>query len=286
MRRGQQGREIWSRLVCPNCKQVGPNCKQVGLRLSTSAVWDGEGLPEYGYAVCDNCKRLYPIAEGILDMARYEARPGLTIAGWSNHFSPTPQLYERIWRRRALTLMTGESYPVERELNLLHEWMGVQAGETVVDLGTSTGVYARGVATKGATIFAVDLAWGMLREAKGYIARDRAKGIVLMRAAAEKLPFEDGSVDAVVVGGSFNEMKSIPTALREAQRVTREGGRMFVMSLSESTKSSVHLLQAFLSTGGIQFPSVNEFNAMTAGAGWKTEKQELRGIVLFTLLTK
>lgn len=275
-----RGTDILSRLVCPNCKHVG-------LRLSTSAASGTDELPEYGYAVCDQCGRLYPIAEQILDMARYEARPNLTIAGWSNQLAPTPQVYERIWRKRALTLITGEDFSVERELHLLREWTQVQAGETVVDLGTSTGLYARGIATRVATrTFAVDVAWEMLREARGYIARDRAKGIVLVRAAAEKLPFEDGSTDAVVVGGSFNEMKSIPKALGEAYRVTRDGGRMFVMSLSAGASAAVDATQGFLKMGGLKFPTLNEFNGMTEAAGWRTEKQVVKGIVLFTLMGK
>lgn len=271
--------EFWGELVCPVCKQSG-------LRLSTSALPGADLLPEHGYAVCDNCKRLYPIAEHILDMAAHEPRPALTLAGWSNHFPPTPQLYERIWRRRALTIMTGEAFSVEREWNRMNEWTQLQAGECAVDLGTSTGLYARGVVPKEATVFAVDMAWEMLREARRYIAREKRSGIVLMRAAAEKLPFRNESIDAVMVGGSLNEMKAIPAALTEANRVTRRGGRMFVMSLSRATKNPGKVLQGLAGLSGIKFPGADEFNAMAQGAGWNVAKQEQKGIVLFSLLSK
>ena len=46
-----------------------------------------------------------------------------------------------------------------------------------------------GLSDKGATILAVDLAWSMLREARGYIEREKRSGIVLMRAAAENPPY-------------------------------------------------------------------------------------------------
>lgn len=271
--------EFWDGLMCPVCKQPG-------LRLSTDALSGDEMLPEHGYAVCDNCKRLYPIAEHILDMAAHEPRPALTLAGWSNHFPPTPQLYERIWRRRALTLMTGEAFSVERELNRMNEWAQLQAGEYAVDLGTSTGLYARGVKPAGVTVVAVDLAWEMLREARGYIAREKRSGIVLMRAAAESLPLRDESMDAVLVGGSLNEMQGIPAALREAHRVTRRGGRMFVMSLSRATKNPGKVLQGLAGLSGIKFPGGDEFSAMAQGAGWNVAKQEQKGIVLFSLLVK
>ena len=145
------------------------------------------------------------------------------------------------------------------------------------------GLYARGMADRGATILAVDLAWGMLREARGYIEREQRSGIVLMRAAAENLPFHDESIDAVVVGGSFNEMKSIRVALAEANRVVRRGGRMFVMSLSKATSWRGRFLQMLASMSGIKFPRVNEFNALTSQTGWHIANQELRGIVLFRL---
>lgn len=260
------------------------NCGSAGLRLSSTLPDEGEDLPPHGYIVCDNCNTLYPIAEGIADMMPRQTRPALTMAGWSNHFAPAPQVYERIWRRRALTLLTNERFSVEREWGWLNEWTNVQAGEFVIDLGTSTGLYARGLSGKGATIIGVDAAWGMLSEAKKYVEREKRKGIVLMRATAEHLPFRDWSMDAVVVGGSLNEMKSIGAALGEAKRVTRRGGRMFVMSLSKARENPGRLVQDFLGASGIQFPAVNVFNAMAQKAGWEIQRQELRGVVLFSLM--
>lgn len=262
-----------------------PRCKYPTLRLSAGATTDNELVPQYGYLVCDVCKTLYPIAQNILDLTVGQTVT-LTLAGWSNDVPPTPQLYERIWRRRALTLMTGENFSVEREWKWLNDWTNIKAGESVVDLGTSTGLYARGLSERGATIFAVDAAWGMLWEAKKQIAREKRRGIMLVRAAAENLPFHDASMDAVVVGGSLNEMKSIGTALQESYRIVRRGGRMVVMSLNRATKTRGRLIQNMLGSSGIKFPTADEFNALAQTAGWKMANQEARGIVLFSLLTK
>ncbi len=269
---------ILAKLQCPRCRAKT-------LRLSASAVMDAEWLPPHGYLVCDACNALYPIAQHILDMAIGQKQT-LTLAGWSNHFFPTPQLYEPIWRRRALSILTGENFSVEREYALMNEWTNVQAGESVMDLGTSTGLYARGITPQGVTTVAIDLAWDMLTEAQKYIAREKRQGIVLMRAAAEILPFRDESMDAVVVGGSFNEMNSMEKALQETQRVVRRDGRMFVMSLSQATKMPGQITQTLLTPSGIKFPNVNEFNAMVKRTGWNVAEQELKGIVLFSLLKK
>lgn len=269
------------RVRCPKTKYGGWTAGFVSPAVEN-------GLPHDGYLVNENAGTVYDIRGGILDLALAVKPTALTMAGWSNHVPPTPQIYERLWRKRALSIMTGSSFPVARELALMNEWIEPQNGEFILDVGTSTGLYARGLAATPAapTIFAMDLAWGMLREAQGYIRREQQKGIVLMRAAAENLPFHDGTLDAVVVGGSLNEMKLASVALREAYRVTRRGGRMFVMSLTRATNAPVRLLQRFLQTGGIQFHAVSDFNAITNAEGWTTAKQELRGIVLFTLLTK
>ncbi len=265
------------RVRCPKTKLGGWATSFVSSAMEN-------GLPRDGYLVNESAGTVYNIRNGILDLTANLKHSDLTPAGWSNHFFPTPQLYERIWRKRALTILSGENFSVARELNVLNDWVKVQAGEYVIDLGTSTGLYARGITNKFVTTFAIDLSWGMLREAKKYIGREKWQGIVLMRAAAENLPFHDASMDAIVVGGSFNEMKSIAVAMREANRVTRRGGRMFVMSLSRATNNPARLLQKLARASGIKFPSVNEFNAMANQTGWNVTNQEAKGSVLFSLL--
>ena len=263
-----------------------PQTKMGGLTVSEISNADENALPQNGYLVCAAGGTVYDIRDGILDLAPQTRFSALTLAGWSNHFFPTPQLYERIWRKRALGLMTGETFSVAREMQWLRDWAQLQAGECAVDLGTSTGLYARGLSETGATIFAVDLAQGMLREAQKYIRSEKRANIVLMRAAAENLPFHEDSVDAVVVGGSLNEMKSMRAAMQESFRVVRAGGRMVTMSLSQAEKPRGKFLQTLAKQSGIQFPTVNQFNTDAAHAGWKIAKQELKGIVLFSLLTK
>lgn len=271
--------EWLARLRCPKTKLGGFTTSFVSPRVEN-------GIPRNGYLICESASTVYSVRGGIVNLVPPRTRLPLTVAGWSNHFFPSPQLYEAIWRRRALTFMSGELFPVTREYALLNDWAQVQPGEGVIDLGTSTGLYARGLSDRDATIFAIDLSWGMLREARGYIEREKRRGIVLMRAAAENLPFHDNSMDAVVVGGSFNEMQSIRAAMAEAYRVTRPGGRMFVTSLSQASRWRARVLQSLARLSGIQFPSVNQFNALAQQTGWNIAAQELKGIVLFSLLTK
>jgi SAM-dependent methyltransferase len=71
----------------------------------------------------------------------------------------------------------------------------------------------------GASVTAVDLTPGMLREAQGSGAR-------LLRADALRLPFRDACFDLVLCRNSFHHFPDPPTACAEAARVLRAGGRL------------------------------------------------------------
>src|SRR5512135_2657189 len=146
----------WTNVLrCPRCGARG---------LTIAAESSGELLPPRGAAVCNHCGLRFAIRDHILDLARPGDRRFLTMAGLSNYLPMLPWGYENVWRPRSLTLLTGEKFPVEREIKLLNEWLGAQPNELIVDLGSSTDLYARGIGKqqRDATIIAIDLATGML----------------------------------------------------------------------------------------------------------------------------
>jgi hypothetical protein len=98
------------------------------------------------------------------------------------------------------------------------------------------------------------------------------------------LPFADASVDALVCGGSLNEFRSMSEALREARRVVKPSGRMFAMSLLKGTSVGGRIGQWNTRLSGINFPTLDQFNATIVSAGWRCERQQLFGVVVFTLI--
>src|SRR5689334_13156923 len=66
-------------------------------------------------------------------------------------------------------------------------------GERVLDLAAGTGTSSQPFATAGAHVVAADFSLGMLRVA----ARRRLPGVAPVGADATRLPFADGSFDAV-----------------------------------------------------------------------------------------
>lgn len=75
-------------------------------------------------------------------------------------------------------------------------------------------------------IYGVDMSDGMLGQ-----ARARSDRVQWMRAPAERLPFDDGALDAVVTTSAFHFFDQ-PAALREFHRVLAPGGLVAVSALS------------------------------------------------------
>ncbi len=75
-------------------------------------------------------------------------------------------------------------------------------------------------------IYGVDMSDGMLAQ-----ARARSNRVTWLRGPAEQLPFDDGTLDAVVTTSAFHFFDQ-PAALREFHRVLVPGGMVAVVALS------------------------------------------------------
>ena len=109
-----------------------------------------------------------------------------------------------------------------------------QRGEQILDMAGGTGDIAFRMARRGALVTVSDINPDMLS-----VGQDRAekKGIAGLRwqvENAEKLSFPDKSFDAYTIAFGIRNVTDIPSALREAHRVLRRGGRFFVLEFSTS----------------------------------------------------
>ncbi|MBY0396825.1 MAG: class I SAM-dependent methyltransferase, partial [Thermoleophilia bacterium] len=100
--------------------------------------------------------------------------------------------------------------------------LGPLDGLRVLDLGCGKGRFARRLADAGATVLGLDLSRGMLETAAG-------AGLPCLVASARRLPFSDRSFDAVIAVEVFEHLGAIGTALDEARRVLRPGGRLVLI---------------------------------------------------------
>jgi SAM-dependent methyltransferase len=98
---------------------------------------------------------------------------------------------------------------------------GVGAGTRVLDVGCGPGVVCGAAAERGALPTGVDVAPGMLAE-----ARRRHPGIAFVKADAVALPFPDGAFDACVGSFVLNHLPAPEAAAAELVRVLRPGGAL------------------------------------------------------------
>ncbi|MFN8498096.1 MAG: class I SAM-dependent methyltransferase [Anaerolineae bacterium] len=231
------------------------------------------------------------LRRALCDPQRYPGLPsrqGITVAQWTNHFAPTAWGYERFWRLRALSQLSGEPFPLSREADVMLGMMQPDRPGLYVDLGCSTALQARILASYwreraiAARVLAVDFAWPMLREAVGLIRREGWDSIDLVCADTEALPLADASVTGLVCGGSLNEFRSAPAVLVEARRVACASSRSVFMSLLSGDNGPGGIEHLLSASSGIRFYSLEGTRRLFEDGGWQVLGQNAWGRVAFT----
>jgi SAM-dependent methyltransferase len=105
--------------------------------------------------------------------------------------------------------------------------LGLGAGMRVLDIGCGSGEFVSLAAGLGADASGIDAADGMIA-----VARRRAPSADLRAGPMESLPWPDGTFDAVTAFNALQFAADFRSALAEAGRVTRPGGRIAICNWS------------------------------------------------------
>lgn len=252
-----------------------------------------EGIEEAGFvtsgtALDPSTGHAYPIKNGYLDLLG--RRTGAdSVANLTNFLPGAGPSYEPLWRVRSLTLLTGEAFSNERELETIADLVALERGGLYLDLGCSAGLYTRGLMARlgdyGGDVVGIDISPSMLKEAA---RRARGLGVrhSLARADAEAMPFADGSFAGAVCGGTLNEFGDPARALRETRRVLAPGGRVAIMGILKATTTRGRRLQRFLGTGGIRFFEPSQLASLLDHAGFDPDPLQVHGAVFFVGATR
>lgn len=103
-------------------------------------------------------------------------------------------------------------------------------GQRILDIAAGTGTSSAGFAAAGATCVPCDFSLGMLS-----VGKRRQPGLPFVAGDALRLPFADGSFDAVTISFGLRNVSDTRAALVELGRVTRPGGRLVVCEFSHPT---------------------------------------------------
>ena len=117
---------------------------------------------------------------------------------------------DRLWRRAVVRALDA------------------QPGERVLDIAAGTGTSSEPFADRGVHVVPDDFSLGMLR-----VGKKRRDDLGFTAADAMRLPFADGSFDAVTMSFGLRNVADVDAALREFARVTRAGGRLVVCEFSQ-----------------------------------------------------
>ncbi|MEX0647538.1 MAG: class I SAM-dependent methyltransferase [Balneolaceae bacterium] len=233
--------------------------------------------------VCSKKGDEYLIQDNIINLLPVQKE--FSFAQSTNHWKIAASLYEDLWRKRSLSLLTGEEFPIKKENELLNEWMRPQPGGLYLDVGCSTALYARALkkAVPESIQVALDFSRPMLEEARLKAEADQTD-LFLIQSDARHMPFFGKTFDGVMMGGTLNELTDELKVLFECRRVLKDNGVFFMMHLIQSDTWYGRLFQDSVEWGGIRFWSVDESNNLFQRAGFRVEDQFTKGIVCFTKL--
>ena len=103
-------------------------------------------------------------------------------------------------------------------------------GERVLDLAAGTGTSSVPFAAAGAQVVPCDFSQGMLA-----VGKRNLPSLPFTAGDGTRLPFGDGSFDAVTISFGLRNLVDPDAGLLEMRRVTRPGGRLVVCEFSRPT---------------------------------------------------
>ena len=113
---------------------------------------------------------------------------------------------------------------------LVTEAVDARTGDSVLDLAAGTGTSTEPFADAGTRAVACDFSLGMLR-----VGRRRRPDMAFLAGDATRLPFADGTFDAVTISFGLRNVVDPDAGLAEMLRVVRPGGRLVVCEFSHPT---------------------------------------------------
>ena len=176
-------------------------------------------------------------------------------------------------------------------------------GERILDMAGGTGDIAFRMAAKGAQVTVSDINADMLAVGMERARKQGIDGLSWQVENAEQLSFADAQFHAYTIAFGIRNVTDIPAALREAHRVLKRGGRLFILEFSTSEwpgfgeiydRYSEHVIPRigkavandeesyrYLVESIRRFPRMEAFRGMIGDAGFKSTSVEpiLGGLV-------
>lgn len=159
-----------------------------------------------------------------------------------DHHHDVRDVFEAYYRDMAESRFTNAFTYGRAKVDLILDEMfrSLPSGARVLDVGCGTGVYLNRAVACGLVATGVEPAPAMLDS-----ARRNAPGCEVSQGVATALPFPDESFDLVfeIEVLRYLHREDVRTALSEARRVLRPGGRIFVTLVNRLALDGFYVLQ-------------------------------------------
>ncbi len=182
------------------------------------------------------------------------------------------------WRKNPSACPYSQRFWVEAphpiiSCDRLRRVLAPEAGERILELGVGTGYYTLDLAgwvSGEGTLEIFDLQREMLEHAMKRAEEHGVANVVATEGDATALPYEDSSMDAVVLTAVLGEIPDRAAALAQIARVLRPGGRLVVGEL----------------LGDPHFTSPGEVERLGRDAGLRLEERSGPWVGYFARLRK
>jgi ubiquinone/menaquinone biosynthesis C-methylase UbiE len=142
----------------------------------------------------------------------------------------TADVNGRLWGARVSDWANIQEGTVRPVYQAVLERTRVKSGTRYLDVGCGAGMATQIAAARGAQVSGIDAAEALLD-----IARRRTPGGDFRQGDLEELPFDDHGFDVVTGFNSLQYAGNPAVALGEAQRVTRPGGAVVIVTWGDPT---------------------------------------------------
>ncbi|MBJ8339722.1 methyltransferase domain-containing protein [Antrihabitans sp. YC3-6] len=222
--------------------------------------------------------------EGFVDLIGSREAPQPTIAQRAMNSSVVAAIYERLWRPVGVAALglwkTDEHTKAATDLRL-------GGNQRVLDVACGPGNFTKFLGSRldgDGIAVGFDISRPMLVQA----ARDnRSSHAAYVRGDGRRLPFEDGTFDAVCCYAALYLVPEPFTIVDELIRVLRPGGRIAIMTSCARGPAFLSKVQTVASDRfGVRTFDRNEFTTVFQAAGLTEIEREVHGVAQFVSATK
>jgi ubiquinone/menaquinone biosynthesis C-methylase UbiE len=144
---------------------------------------------------------------------------------------------------------------------VLRSLVAERGGDRVLEVGTGTGHWLRGLEPCGCTLYGLDLSAGMLRQAQA-----KGPGPELVRGDAHRLPFASQSVDLAFCVNALHHFVEPRAFVGQAFRVLEPGGSVAILGSDPRDPADRWYVYEFFE--GTLEADLQRFPAWEAVEGW------------------